>query len=96
MDEALMVESPEEIYLRHERNNKIIDVLQSLPAPKRSPQRDVLEMKFGLKQYDPMTYREIGEHYGISKARVEQIVSKHIKMCQHKSKRGILEPYIHG
>ncbi len=67
--------SPERLSDDMSRRKHIDAWLSRLPAG----ERDVIEMRFGLKSEDPMTLDRIGKKYGITRERVRQIENQAIK-----------------
>jgi RNA polymerase primary sigma factor/RNA polymerase nonessential primary-like sigma factor len=63
---------------------KCIDVwLSRLPAG----ERNVIEMRYGLKSEDPMTLERIGKRFGITRERVRQIENQAIKRLRCITRR---------
>jgi RNA polymerase sigma factor (sigma-70 family) len=67
-------ESQVEIVLRAERAEAVRKALEQIPALPRD--REILMRRFGLDGNGGTTLREAGEEYGLSRARVEQIVNR--------------------
>ena len=81
--------SPTDFIASQEINNQIADLLHTL-SPK---QRDVITLRYGLKDGRTMTYEQIGNQCGISRERVRQINNKAMKLLK---KRAINLPSIAG
>lgn len=76
----------------------IEEAIQTLPeAPHQTPKdrpREVVRMRFGLKDARPLTLREIGKHYDLTHERIRQIESKALRMLRHKSRSDALRRFI--
>lgn len=67
--------SPSDFIAENETRTKVENLLHIL-SPK---QRDVIALRYGLKDGKTMTYEQIGNLYGISRERVRQINNKAMK-----------------
>ncbi len=74
-------DSPEDFVAEKEIIDKIENLLYTL-SPK---QRDVITLRYGLKDGKIMTYEQIGEVCGISRERVRQIKNKAMKLLQKRA-----------
>ena len=75
--------SPSDFVRERETRDKIENLLYTL-TPK---QRDVIILRYGLKDGRVMTYEQIGNIFGISRERVRQIQNKAMKLLKKKSDR---------
>ncbi|NNG09229.1 MAG: sigma-70 family RNA polymerase sigma factor, partial [Arenibacter sp.] len=57
-------------------------------------ERNVISLYYGIGEDKPMSLREIGELFGITRERVRQIREKAIRILQHKSRNKILKAYL--
>jgi RNA polymerase primary sigma factor len=55
---------------------------------------DVIRFRFGLGDKIPLSLKEIGERFNLTKERIRQIEKKAIKRLQHPSSRHVLETYV--
>jgi RNA polymerase primary sigma factor len=55
---------------------------------------EIIRLHYGLGKRTPMSFKEIGERYNISKERVRQIEEKALMRLQHPSRIGKLQPYV--
>lgn len=73
--------SPSDFVKEIETRDKIENLLHTL-SPK---QRDVITLRYGLKDGRVMTYEQIGNVCGISRERVRQITSKAMKLLKKRA-----------
>jgi len=57
-------------------------------------EREILEFRFGLEGKNPMSLKEIGELYNLTKERIRQIEKKALERLRHPSKTKMVESYI--
>ena len=81
--------SPSDFVATQETRTQIQDLLHTL-SPK---QRDVISLRYGLKDGRTMTYEQIGDVCGISRERVRQIKNKAMKLLK---KRAIQDSILAG
>ena len=55
---------------------------------------EIIRSRYGLGQKNPMSLKEIGERFNLTKERIRQIEKQAIKRLQHPSRRRILESYV--
>ena len=73
--------TPSDFVAEREIHAKIQNLLHTL-SPK---QRDVISLRYGLKDGKTMTYQQIGELCGISRERVRQIQNKAMKLLKKRA-----------
>jgi RNA polymerase primary sigma factor len=56
-------------------------------------ERDIIELRYGLNGQNPMSLKEIGELYNLTKERIRQIEKKAIERMKHPSRSKLLESY---
>jgi RNA polymerase primary sigma factor len=61
------------------------DALNAAMDSLTEPERHVIEMRFGLNGYSPMTLQQIGDKFKLSKERIRQIEKKAIRRMRHPS-----------
>ena len=83
MDERMR--TPEDELLESDVMNHIREMMQDLDERESS----VLRMRFGLKDTEPHTLKEIGEKLGLTRERVRQIETEALK----KLGDGLRDPY---
>jgi len=65
-------------------NNLVAGLCRELTAK----QRDVLELRYGLQNAEPLTLQEIGDRYGITRERVRQIEALALNFIRPALKKG--------
>lgn len=79
-EEAIEVSLKEDI-------NSILTTLTSKEA-------EIIQYRFGLNGRSPLSLKEIGDRYNLTKERIRQIEKKALKRLQHPSRSQYLESYI--
>ncbi|MEM8780553.1 MAG: sigma-70 family RNA polymerase sigma factor, partial [Cyanobacteria bacterium P01_G01_bin.49] len=77
-EEAL---SPSEFARQQEKESQIDQLLESLSAR----QKEVISLRFGLRDGKPLSYKAIGQQCGISHERARQIYSRAIRILRKKT-----------
>jgi RNA polymerase primary sigma factor len=83
---ALPEEEAVEISLRDDINS----VLRTLTEK----EAEIIQHRFGLNGRSPLSLKEIGDRYNLTKERIRQIEKKALKRLQHPSRSQYLEAYI--
>lgn len=55
---------------------------------------EIVQYRFGLNGRSPLSLKEIGDRYHLTKERIRQIEKKALKRLQHPNRRGKLQSYI--
>ena len=76
LDDA--AESPFELALEALRKENIRKALDALP----DREREVIEMRFGLKGYEARTLEEVGRAFGVTRERIRQIENNTLKKLE--------------
>jgi RNA polymerase primary sigma factor len=82
--------SPDEIIIEKSLREDINNILQTL-SEKES---EILQYRFGLNGRRPMSLKEIGDKYMLTKERIRQIEKKALKRLQHPIRSQYLKSYI--
>lgn len=80
---------PEEEVIESSLKKDINDVLETL-SEKES---DIIQHRFGLNGRTPLSLKEIGDRYNLTKERIRQIEKKALKRLQHPKRTQYLEAY---
>ena len=57
-------------------------------------ERQVLEMRFGLKDGRDHTLEEVGKEFGVTRERIRQIEAKALRKLRHPSRSKVLRDYL--
>jgi len=85
-----MYEQPENYAIEQNLKADIDELLLSLSEK----EAEVLRYRFGLNGYKPMSLKEIGDQFNLTKERIRQIEKKAIKRLQHPGRMSRLEAYV--
>src|SRR5205823_2804520 len=72
-------ESPFELALENLRKENVRQALDALPER----EREVIEMRFGLKGHEARTLEEVGRAFGVTRERIRQIENNTLKKLEH-------------
>jgi RNA polymerase primary sigma factor len=82
--------APEESVIDRSLQEDINTVLNTLTGK----EADIIQYRFGLNGKRPMSLKEIGNRYKLTKERIRQIEKKALKRLQHPSRSHALRSYI--
>ena len=82
--------SPDEIIIEKSLKADINTILDTLTEK----EADILQYRFGLNGRRPMSLKEIGDKYRLTKERIRQIEKKALKRLQHPVRSQYLKSYI--
>ena len=82
--------SPEEAAIANSLKNEINTLLETLSEK----EADIINMRFGLNGVAPMSLKEIGDRYNLTKERIRQIEKKALARLRHPSRSKYLEAYV--
>ena len=57
-------------------------------------EREVLEMRFGLKDGQDHTLEEVGQHFRVTRERIRQIEAKALRKLRHPTRSRALRDYL--
>ncbi len=81
---------PESVLVEQSLKDDINQVLKSL-SEKES---EIVQYRFGLNGKSPLSLKEIGDRYNLTKERIRQIEKKALKRLQHPKRSRYLESYM--
>jgi RNA polymerase primary sigma factor len=82
--------APDESVIDRSLKEEINEVLGTLSRK----ESDIIQYRFGLNGKRPMSLKEIGNRYKLTKERIRQIEKKALKRLQHPSRSHTLRSYI--
>ena len=82
--------SPENVVIHNALKQDINNILGTLDTK----EANVIGMRFGLNNAHPLSLKEIGDRYGLTKERIRQIEKKALKRLQHPSRTRPLLTYV--
>jgi RNA polymerase primary sigma factor len=82
--------SPEKYAVDAALHHDIEMVLDTL-HPKEA---DIIRYRFGLGETAPMSLKEVGDHFNLTKERIRQIEKKALRRLQHPNRKRVLENYV--
>ncbi len=81
---------PEDIVIDNSLKVEINKLLETLSEK----EADIIEQRFGLNGLIPMSLKEIGDRYNLTKERIRQIEKKAIDRLKHVSRSQYLEAFV--
>jgi RNA polymerase primary sigma factor len=82
--------APDEVIIEKSLREDINMILATLSEK----EAEILQYRFGLNGRRPMSLKEIGDKYRLTKERIRQIEKKAIKRLQHPTRSQLLKSYI--
>ncbi|MFP4644335.1 MAG: RNA polymerase sigma factor RpoD/SigA [Spirochaetales bacterium] len=82
--------SPEDEVMDKSLKADINTILRTL-TPKEA---EIIEYRFGLNGRSPLSLKDIGDRYNLTKERIRQIEKKALKRLQHPKRSALLESYV--
>ncbi len=81
--------APEEVAMENSLKDDINKVLRTLSEK----EAEIIQYRYGLNGRTPLSLKDIGDKYNLTKERIRQIEKKAIKRLQHPSRSMHLESY---
>lgn len=75
-------------------NQSLKENIETLLDTLDSKEAELIRLRFGLGKRTPMSLKELGEHFNLSKERVRQIEEKALVDLRHCSRKAMLEAYV--
>ena len=89
--EATKYSSPDALAMESALHDDIQQLLENNLDEKEA---EVIRFRFGLGNEIPLSLKEIGDRFNLTKERIRQIEKKAIKRLQHSSSRSVLKTYV--
>ncbi|MDR0641032.1 MAG: RNA polymerase sigma factor RpoD/SigA [Treponema sp.] len=83
-------EAPEQYAMNRALKQDIEDVLETLDKKEAT----VIRFRYGLGNCAPLSLKELGDRFNLTKERIRQIEKKAIKRLQHPIRRRLLKSYV--
>lgn len=83
-------QQPEALYLERALKEDINEVLKTLTEK----EAEIIQFRFGLNGRSPLSLKEIGDRYHLTKERIRQIEKKALRRLQHPNRAQYLEAYV--
>jgi RNA polymerase primary sigma factor len=83
-------QSPDDYAVGQALHNDIETVLETL----NEKEADIIRFRYGLGNSAPMSLKEIGDKFNLTKERIRQIEKKALKRLQHPTRQRLLEAYV--
>ena len=75
-------------------DKSLIDDINNVLQTLTEKEAEILQFRFGLNHEKPLSLKQIGDKYNLTKERIRQIEKKAISRLQHPSRKQYLEAYV--
>ncbi|MDR0878883.1 MAG: RNA polymerase sigma factor RpoD/SigA [Treponema sp.] len=75
-------------------HNALQDDIESVLDTLNDKEADIIRLRYGLGEQSPMSLKEIGDQFNLTKERIRQIEKKALKRLQHPNRQKVLEAYV--
>jgi RNA polymerase primary sigma factor len=70
------------------------DDIETVLATLDKKEADIIRFRFGLGDRSPMSLKELGDRFNLTKERIRQIEKKALKRLRHPKRQKVLESYV--
>ena len=88
--EDIRYESPDQVVIQEALESDIDKMLDTLDIR----EAEIIRSRYGLGNNEPLSLKELGDRYDLSKERIRQIEQKALTRLQHPSRLSRLEAYV--
>lgn len=75
-------------------DKSLVDDINNVLRTLTEKEAEILQFRFGLNHEKPLSLKQIGDKYNLTKERIRQIEKKAISRLQHPSRKQYLEAYV--
>jgi RNA polymerase primary sigma factor len=75
-------------------DKSLVDDINNVLMTLSEKEAEILQYRFGLNHEKPLSLKQIGDKYNLTKERIRQIEKKAISRLQHPSRKQYLEAYV--
>jgi RNA polymerase primary sigma factor len=75
-------------------DNALQDDIETVLGTLNQKEAEVIRFRFGLGENAPMSLKEVGDRFNLTKERIRQIEKKALKRLQHPARKRLLESYV--
>jgi RNA polymerase primary sigma factor len=79
---------------QYAEDNALQEDIETVLETLNQKEADIIRFRFGLGDSNPMSLKEIGDRFNLTKERIRQIEKKALKRLQHPSRKRLLESYV--